>query len=57
MGVNQIYCDNHFAICTSTKSLCCIPETNIMLYVNYISKKKKKVMQGHLRSTMVQDVG
>ena len=26
-------------MCTSSESLCCIPETNIMLYINYTSIK------------------
>ena len=29
----------HFTICTNIKSLCCTPETNIMLYVNQSSMK------------------
>ena len=37
MDVNQTYCGDHFTIYTNIKSLCCIPETNIMLYVNYTS--------------------
>ena len=36
MDINQIYCDDRFAIYTNIKSLCCTPETNIMLYANYI---------------------
>ena len=39
MNVNQICCDDHFSKYTNTKSSCCIPETNIMLHVNYISIK------------------
>ena len=38
---NQTYCGNHFAKYTTFESLCCTPETNTMLYVNYTSKKKK----------------
>ena len=41
MDVNQNYCDDHFTIYTNIKSLCCTSEANIMLYVNYISIKKK----------------
>ena len=37
MDVNETYCGDHFAIYTNIKSLCCTPETNIMLYVNYTS--------------------
>ena len=39
--VNQTYCGD-FTIYTNIKSLCCTPETNIMLDVNYTSIKKKK---------------
>ena len=38
-SVNQTYCGDCFLVHTSTKSLLCIPETNIMSYVNYTSKK------------------
>lgn len=34
--------DDHFAIYTKIKSLCCIPEASIMLCVNYTSVIKKK---------------
>ena len=27
---------DHFTAYTHIKSLCCIPETNVILYVNYI---------------------
>ena len=37
MNVNWTHCDDSFAIYTYIESLCYIPETNIMLYVNYIS--------------------
>ena len=39
---NETYCGGHFAIYTSIESLCCTPEANIMLYLNYTSIKKKK---------------
>ena len=42
MDINQTYCGDHFVIYTNTESLYCIPETNIMLYVNYTSMKKTK---------------
>ena len=47
MNVNQIYCDDHFAKHTNTKSPCCIPETNTMLSQLYLKicqnlKEKKK---------------
>lgn len=35
------YFGDHFAIYTDIKSLCCIPATNIMLYVTDTSIKKK----------------
>ena len=41
MDVNQTYCGDHFTIYINIKSLYCIPETNIILYVNYISIKKE----------------
>ena len=37
IDINQTYCGDRFAICTNTESLCCTPETNIVLYVNHIS--------------------
>ena len=40
MYVNQTWCGDHIAIYTNIESLCCTPETNITLYVNYISTKK-----------------
>lgn len=36
----KIYCDYQFTIYTNIESLSCIPESNIMLYLNYISIKK-----------------
>ena len=41
MDVNWIYCGDHFAINPCTESLCCTPETNIILYINYISTTTK----------------
>ena len=40
MNVNQIYCDDHFAKYTNTKS-CCIPETNIILSQLYLKNCQK----------------
>ena len=37
MDVNQTYYGNNFAIYTNIAKLCCVPETNIMVYVNYTS--------------------
>ena len=44
MDVNQTYCNDHFTIYTDIES-CRAPDTNIMLYVNYISilKKDRKI--------------
>ena len=42
MDVNQTYCGDRFTVYTNIESLCCAPETNIMLYVNYTSIKKGK---------------
>ena len=39
--VNQTYGDDHFAIYTNIKPLCCTPDINIMLYVNYAAIKNK----------------
>lgn len=41
MDVNQTYCGEHFTKYTNIESLCCTPETNIMLYVSYTSIKTK----------------
>lgn len=38
MDVNQA-CYNHFTTYTNNDSLCFAPETNIMLYANYMSIK------------------
>ena len=35
MDANYTYCGNHFTIYTNIES--CATETNIMLYVNYIT--------------------
>ena len=40
MDVNYTCSGDHFAIYTNTKSLCFIPETNIILCINYISPPK-----------------
>ena len=45
MGVDGTYCD-HFTIYTNIESLCCIPETNVMLYANHISIKEKPTPSG-----------
>ena len=38
--VNWTYCGDHFNIYTNIESLCRTAETNLMLYVNFISIKK-----------------
>ena len=43
MDINQTYCGDNFTIYTNFESLCCKPETNIMLYINYISVKILKM--------------
>ena len=35
------YCGNHSTSYTNIKTSCCTPETNIKLYINYISTKKE----------------
>ena len=45
MDVNQTY-GNHFAIYINIKSLYCIPEGHIMLYLNYTPTGKKKAVHG-----------
>ena len=37
MVMDVYYCDDHFTLYTNIESLRCTPETNTMLYVNYIS--------------------
>ena len=43
MGPNgyQTYHDNYFIMDANVKSVCSIPETNIIQYINYIKKKEK----------------
>ena len=44
--LTKLDCRDHFTAHTNIKSLCCVSETNIKLYVNYTSvKKKKKVVK------------
>ena len=42
MDTNETYGGDHFTRYTTIGSLCYIPETDIMLYVNYFSIKKNK---------------
>ena len=39
MDVNYTYCGNHFAIYTYIESLCYIPETSIIMFVNILFLK------------------
>ena len=39
----KTYCGNHFIRYMNVESLCCTPETNIILYINYNFKKRKSV--------------
>ena len=36
----QTCCDDHFIMYLIVRSLCCTPETNIILYINYTSIKR-----------------
>ena len=55
--VNQTYCGDHFGIYTNTQSLCCTPETNIMLYINYISKKREtSSFKDSFRETTIREI-
>lgn len=40
MDVNRTYCGHYFTVFTNIKSPSYMPETNVMLYVSYISIKK-----------------
>ena len=42
MNGSCIYGGDYFAVYTNIESLCCTSETNIILHVNYISKRKKE---------------
>ena len=35
---NQTYYDDDFEVYRNIKSLCCVPKTNMVLQVNYMSK-------------------
>ena len=50
---NSTYCVDHFTVYTNNESLCCSPETNIILYVNYTSIIKIKVQTiDHYKATL-----
>lgn len=42
---NQTCYDDQFIAYTNSESLCYMPETNTMLYVNYTSFKKKGIIK------------
>lgn len=46
--VAGLHYGDHFTLYGNVKSLCCTPEANIMLYVNYPSIDKKKKTQNSL---------
>lgn len=51
MNGNQAYCGDYFIMYVNIDSLCYIPETNKILYINYswtITKKVKKKGKTHL---------
>lgn len=48
------YCD-HFTVHTNTESLCCALQTHIMLSVNYISNKKKTIINSIKKQTTKWD--
>ena len=43
MDINYICCGDHFTKYTNIESLCYMPETNVMLYANYIAVKKYQI--------------
>ena len=43
---NQIYHGDHFIMYINVKSLCYVPETNIILYVNHTSIKQRQKQKG-----------
>lgn len=45
---NYTYCDEHFIMFIIVDSLCCTPETNILLYVNYTSLLKNEKLRFRL---------
>ena len=45
---------DHFVMYTNIESLCCIPETKIMLYASYTSMKKVRNKGYHQVLTMDQ---
>ena len=57
MSVNQTYCGDDFKIHANTDSLRCMPETNIRVYVDYVSKKEDVVFKKFRYFKMEQTQG
>lgn len=47
---NYTYPGEHLVMCIIVQSLCCIPEVNIILYVNYISIKNMRVVNSSFQN-------
>ena len=43
------YCGDHFTVYTNIEPLCCTPETNVILCINYTSIKKILNVTSNLR--------
>ena len=37
-------CGDHFIVYLNVESLCCTPETNIIIYIRYFSIKKERLV-------------
>ena len=42
-NVNQTYCGGHLTIYTNVELLCCTPETDRIVYVNYALLKEREI--------------
>lgn len=49
MDIKYTYCGDRFAMYTNVKSLCGMPETDIMWWISYTSIKKSKKPKPHFR--------
>lgn len=51
--VTRLNCGDHFIMYVNTKLLCCVPETNTVLYIGYFSTKEfqKKIFKEHIYGT------
>ena len=45
MGIKEDTCDKHPVMYGRVESLCCTPETNITLYVNYTGVKNFQTLK------------